>query len=87
VISDDLSADLPPEVLSVVGATGSVRFGAAIGAIFKRSGAMKELWRLREQAHAAAERMATFLDGVVVQLHAANGPVSSPVVRREGSGE
>ncbi len=75
VISDDLSADLPSEILSVVGATGSVRFGAAIGAIFNRSGAMKEMWRLHEQAHAAAERLATFLDGVIVQLHAANRPV------------
>lgn len=71
VISDDLSADLPPEILSVVGATGSVRFGAAIGALWKRPSAAKDMWLMREQAHSAATRLATFLDGVVVQLHSA----------------
>ena len=29
-ISDDMTADLPPEVLSIVGSTGSVRLGAAL---------------------------------------------------------
>ncbi len=79
VISDDLSADLPPEILSIVGATGSVRFGAAIGALWKRPSAAKDMWRLREQAASAAARLATFLDGVVVQLHAAtkNSPDAS----------
>ena len=71
VISDDLSADLPPEALSVIGATGSVRLGAAVGAIWKRPAAVKDLWRLREQAQSAAERLAAFLDGVILQLHAA----------------
>ena len=71
VISDDLSADLPPEILSIVGDTGSVRFGAAIGALWKRPSAAKDMWRLREQAQSAATRLATFLDGVVVQLHSA----------------
>ena len=71
VISDDLSADLPAEILSIVGATGSVRFGAAVGALWKRPSAAKDMWRLREQAQAAATKLATFLDGVVVQLHAA----------------
>lgn len=71
VISDDLSADLPPEILSVVGETGSVRLGAAVGALWKRPSAVKEMWHLREQAQLAATRLATFLDGVLVQLHAA----------------
>lgn len=71
VISDDLSADLPPEILSIVGATGSVRIGAAVGALWKRPSAAKDMWRLREQAQSAAARLATFLDGVVIQLHAA----------------
>lgn len=76
VISDDLSADLPPEILSVVGATGSVRFGAAIGALWKRPSAAKDLWHMREQAQSAATRLATFLDGVVVQLHSAAQPAA-----------
>ena len=70
VISDDLSADLPPEVMSVVGETGGVRLGAAVGAIWKRPAAVKDLWRLREQAQSAATRLASFLDGVIVQLQA-----------------
>lgn len=72
VISDDLSADLPPEVLSVYGATGSVRIGAAVGALWKRPGSYKDLWRLRENAMQAADRLAAFLDGIVGQLYEAH---------------
>lgn len=70
-ISDDMSADLPPEILSILGSTGSVRIGAALGAIWKRPGSAKDMWRLRESASRAAERLATFLDGVIGQLFAA----------------
>jgi adenosylhomocysteine nucleosidase len=69
VISDDLSADLPPEVLSVFGSTGTLRAGAIIGSLWKRPSSVKDLWKLREQANFAAERLATFLDGVLVQLY------------------
>ena len=69
VVSDDLSVDLPKELASVVGSSGTVRLGAVAGALFKRFSSAKDLWRLREQALAAADRLATFLDGVVVQLH------------------
>ena len=69
VISDDMSADLPPELLSVVGSSGAVRLGAVAGAIFKRFGSVKDLWKLREQGMGAADRLATFLEGVVSQLY------------------
>lgn len=68
VISDDMSADLPPEVLSVFGSTGSIRAGAVAGALWKRFSSAKDMWRLRQQAAQAAEKLATFLDGVVMQL-------------------
>lgn len=68
VISDDMSADLPPEVLSVVGATGAVRFGAALGSLVKRPESAREMWQLRANAKTASENLATFLDGVVNQL-------------------
>jgi adenosylhomocysteine nucleosidase len=71
VISDDLSADLPPEVLTVVGSSGYLRMGAALGALWKRPSSFSDLWKLRETAHVAAERLATFLDGVVLQLYQA----------------
>ena len=69
VISDDMSADLPPEILSILGSTGTYRVGAAMGAVWKRPAAVKDLWKLRESAHLAAERLAIFLDGVVAQLY------------------
>jgi len=68
-ISDDLSADLPPEMLSVIGESGSMRIGAALGSLWKRPGSIKDMWKLRESAHHAADRLATFLDGVVTQLY------------------
>lgn len=71
VISDDLSADLPPEILTMVGPTGAVRLGAALGALWKRPGSVKEMWRLRDQGNLAAERLASFLGGVITQLHEA----------------
>ncbi|MCH7688438.1 MAG: 5'-methylthioadenosine nucleosidase [Planctomycetes bacterium] len=70
-ISDDLSVDLPPEVLSVVGSTGTMRLGAAIGSFWKRPGSVKDMWGLREKAHQAAGQLATFLDGIVTQLYEA----------------
>jgi adenosylhomocysteine nucleosidase len=69
VISDDLTSDLPVEVLSLVGPTGTTRFGAAIAAIFSRPSSVKDMWKLRTSAQIAAKRLATFLDGVVVQLY------------------
>lgn len=68
-ISDDLSADLPPEVLSVLGGTGTLRLGAAVGSIWKRPGSLKDMWQLREKATLAARQLASFLDGVILQLH------------------
>jgi adenosylhomocysteine nucleosidase len=68
VISDDMSADLPPEVLSLFGSTGTVRAGAVAGALWKRFSSAKDMWQLRQQAAHAAEKLATFLDGVVTQL-------------------
>ena len=71
-ISDDLSEDLPPEVLAVTGSTGTTRLGAALTSIWKRPGSIKDMWRLRESAQVASEQLANFLDGVVKQLYAAH---------------
>ncbi len=71
VISDDLSGDLPPEVLSILGSSGSMRVGAAVTSLWKRPSSAKDMWRLRQQATNAAGRLATFLDGILTQLHAA----------------
>jgi adenosylhomocysteine nucleosidase len=70
-ISDDLSADLPGEVLSVFGGTGTLRAGAIAGAVWRRPGSIKLLWQLREQAHHAAERLARFLATIAPTLYEA----------------
>ncbi len=72
VISDDLSKDLPPEILSIMGENNQVRIGAALTSVWKRPGSVKDLWYLREQAVKASEKLATFLDGVVTQLYTAD---------------
>ncbi len=69
VISDDLSSDLPPEVLALLGPKGSIRAGALFGAILKRPGCVKDLWALRESAVLCSERLAQFLPGMIEQLH------------------
>ena len=71
-ISDDLSEDLPPEVLAVTGSTGTTRLGAALTSIWKRPGSVKDMWRLREAAQVASDQLANFLDGVIRQLYAAH---------------
>lgn len=68
VISDDLSADLPPEVLTILGPKGTVRAGALIGSIWKRPSSVKDLWAMREKASHAAERLAHFLKSLLDQL-------------------
>jgi len=80
VMTDDLSRDLPPEVLSVFGSTGAVRMGAVVGALWKRPSSYQDLLQLREVAAQAAEKLADFLDGVVHQLYR-----SAPALPREGT--
>ncbi|MEZ6067791.1 MAG: 5'-methylthioadenosine nucleosidase [Planctomycetaceae bacterium] len=67
-VTDDCSADLPSEVLSVLGGTGSIRAGAVVGALWKRPGSYRDLWRLRQNANVAGERMALFLVSLLRQM-------------------
>jgi adenosylhomocysteine nucleosidase len=67
-ISDDCSADLPSEVLSVLGGTGSIRAGAVLGALWKRPSSYKDLWRLRQNATLAADRLALYLISMLKQM-------------------
>ena len=68
VISDDLSKDLPPEVLTVFGSTGFVRAGAVLSALWKRPSSWSDMWQLREQSIQAAARLGLFLRNVVERL-------------------
>lgn len=67
-ISDDLSEDLPPEVLSVYGGSGTLRAGAIAGAVWKRPSSVKDMWRLRERAVLASENLSTFLQMILPTL-------------------
>ena len=48
------------------------KLGAAAGAIMKRFSAAKDLWKLREDALKASDRLAKFLASIVEQLPKAN---------------
>lgn len=67
-ISDDCRSDLPPEVLSILGPTGSLRAGALVSALWNRPSSYKDLWQLRQQAGVASERLALFLVSMIRQL-------------------
>jgi adenosylhomocysteine nucleosidase len=68
VISDEADRDLPPEVASLIGHTGSYRAGAALRALWKRPSRIKDLWTLYEQAQEAADRLARFTVGALQRL-------------------
>jgi adenosylhomocysteine nucleosidase len=68
-ISDDLSVDLPPEILTLVNSTGASRLGAAMTFLVKRPSSIKEMWNVRENAMTAADRLAPYLIGVVERLY------------------
>ena len=68
VVSDDATTDLPTEILSIMGETGSYRIGAAIGAIWKRPSSLKDLLALREQATEAADRLAKAILAILPML-------------------
>jgi len=67
-VTDDANHDLPPEVLSVLGGTGSIRAGAVLGALWNRPSSYKELWQLRNNATLAAKRLAFFLESMIPRL-------------------
>jgi adenosylhomocysteine nucleosidase len=67
-ITDDNRSDLPTEVLSVLGGTGTIRTGAVVGALWKRPSSYKDLWRLRQNAHLAGERLALYLVSMLKQM-------------------
>lgn len=68
VISDDMSRDLPTEIMALTGNSGAIRWGATLGAIWKRPSSAGDMWKMWEKSQVAAERLAEFLDGVLAQL-------------------
>lgn len=68
VISDDMSKDLPAEILSVFGNTGFLRAGAVLRALWNRPSSWSDMWQLREQSVQAAARLGLFLKNVVEKI-------------------
>ncbi len=68
VISDDATADLPPEIASLTTRSGSYQVGAALRALWHRPAAIKDFWRLHAQSQSAADTLATYLAGVIERL-------------------
>ena len=70
IVSDCVDDELPPEVLKLMNPQSTARkLGTALGAIVNRPGSMKDMWKLREDALVASDKLAKFLTGVVTQLH------------------
>ena len=69
IISDAVDDELPPEIEHLLAQKSFAgKIGAATGAILRRFSAAKDLWKLREDALKASDRLAKFLMGVVTQL-------------------
>lgn len=68
-ISDTVDEDLPPEIGGLARPKTAVgKLGAVTGALWRRPGSAKDMWRLHAQAADASERLAKFLVGVIAQL-------------------
>ncbi len=71
VIRDAVGDQLPPEIQRLARQkTHAGRFGAALGAIVNRPSSLKDMLQVNEDALVCADRLAKFLDGVIVQLAA-----------------
>jgi len=69
IISDAVDDVLPPEIEHLLKQKSLAgKLGAAAGAVLKRFSAAKDLWKLREDALKASDRLAKFLVGVIPQL-------------------
>ena len=69
VISDGLDDNLPREVEHMLEQPSFAgKLGAATRAVFRRPGSVKDMWKLRETAIRASDRLAKFLVGIVPQL-------------------
>lgn len=69
IISDSIDDELPKEIESVLGQESLVgKLGAAVGAIVNRPSSVKDMWKLKEDALKATDRLARFLISAIDQL-------------------
>jgi adenosylhomocysteine nucleosidase len=68
-ITDTVDDELPRDVERLLNRPTMVRkLGAAAGSMIRRPSAAKDLWKLRESAITAADRLSKYLGGVIQQL-------------------
>ncbi|HEX4131219.1 MAG TPA: hypothetical protein VHZ24_14360 [Pirellulales bacterium] len=78
VISDPVDEALPADVLRLANQTNvASRLGAATGALWRRPGSIKDMWRLKENALVCSDRLAKFLAEMVAQLPPERGAIES----------
>lgn len=69
IVSDAVDESLPEEVQRLMASSHPAgRFGAAVGAVWNRPAAFKDLWKLREQALVDSDRLAAFLAELIARL-------------------
>ncbi len=69
VISDALDDALPSEIEHLIDQSSLAgKLGAVTRAVYNRPGSLKDMWKLRETALRASERLAKYLIGTVAQL-------------------
>lgn len=69
VVSDAVDDQLPPEVAGLVRQkTTAARLGAALASVWNRPGSLKDLYRLKENALIASDRLADVLIEAICQL-------------------
>ncbi|EAQ77996.1 phosphorylase family protein [Blastopirellula marina] len=69
VITDAVDDELPKNLERLVEQNSTAKMiGAAAAAIINRPSSVQDMWRLRETAMKASDRLARFLQGVVPQL-------------------
>jgi adenosylhomocysteine nucleosidase len=69
-VSDPVDEDLPIDLEPLMNAPPSTAglLGSVVGTLWRRPSSVKDLWRLKEHALVAADRLASFLKQIVVQL-------------------
>ena len=65
-ISDALDDELPPDIGKLLSQQSFAgQLGAAVGSIFRRPSAVKDLFQLHQSALAASDRLAKYLDRII----------------------
>jgi adenosylhomocysteine nucleosidase len=69
IISDAVDDELPRDIEALLAQkTRVAKLGAVVGAVWRRPSSVKDLWKLKEDALVASDRLAKFLASTIEQL-------------------